>query len=70
MEKHTYSVKGMSCEHCVAKVEKALNEYTEIISCDVSLEKANFTILTKSSVTLDKLQAIFTDTKFDVEVLL
>tara|TARA_B110000211_G_scaffold140336_1_gene160413 strand:+ start:1109 stop:1291 length:183 start_codon:yes stop_codon:yes gene_type:complete len=57
----------MSCEHCVAKVEKALNEYSEIISCDVSLENANYTIATQSSVSLEKLQSIFVDAKFNVE---
>ena len=57
----------MSCEHCVAKVEKALNEYLEIISCDFSLENANYTIATQSSVSLEKLQSIFVDAKFNVE---
>lgn len=57
----------MSCEHCVAKVEKALNEYLEIISCYVSLENANYTIATQSSVSLEKLQSIFVDAKFNVE---
>lgn len=67
MEKYTYSVKGMSCEQCVSKVEKALNDYSEIIRCDVSLENANFTIATQSSVSLEMLQSLFADTKFNVE---
>jgi len=36
----TILIKGMSCQHCVASVKKALEEIPGISSVDVNLEKA------------------------------
>ncbi len=39
----TIKVKGMSCQHCVASVTKALSEIEEITDVQVSLEKGEAT---------------------------
>ena len=36
----TISIKGMSCQHCVASVTKALKEIPGIVNVNVDLEKA------------------------------
>lgn len=35
----TVSIKGMSCQHCVASTKKALEEIDGITNVDVNLEK-------------------------------
>jgi copper chaperone len=37
VERHTYSVSGMSCEHCVAAVSSEVGEIPGIDSVDVDL---------------------------------
>ena len=39
--KQTFSIKGMSCEHCVARVEKGINELPGIQKVKINLKKAN-----------------------------
>ena len=39
----TIKVKGLSCQHCVASVTKALSEIEEITDVQVSLEKGEAT---------------------------
>ena len=36
----TISIKGMSCQHCVASTKKALEEIPGISNVEVNLEKA------------------------------
>ncbi len=36
----TISIKGMSCQHCVASVKKALKKIQEISNVEVNLDKA------------------------------
>lgn len=43
MEK-TFTVNGMSCMHCVARVQKALQGIDGVTSADVDLEKASATV--------------------------
>ena len=42
--KVTLKVKGMSCQHCVARVEKALKGVKGVSSAQVSLERASATV--------------------------
>ena len=35
----TVSIKGMSCQHCVASTKKALEEIDGVTNVDVNLEK-------------------------------
>ena len=46
----TVKVKGMSCQHCVASVTKALSEIAGISDVQVSLEKGEATFKEQSPV--------------------
>lgn len=46
----TIKVKGMSCQHCVASVTKALSEIAGISDVQVSLEKGEATFKEQSPV--------------------
>ena len=46
----TIKVKGMSCQHCVASVTKALSEIAGISDVQVSLEKGEATFEEQSPV--------------------
>ena len=38
--KQTFTIKGLSCAHCVARVEKAISELAGVDKVKVSLKKA------------------------------
>ncbi len=44
MEKRTYAVSGMKCEHCKAKVENALKGLDGVRSVEASLQDVNVTV--------------------------
>jgi len=44
MEKNTYAVSGMKCEHCKANVENALKALEGVRSVEASLSDANVTV--------------------------
>jgi copper chaperone len=46
----TIKVKGMSCQHCVASVTKALSEIEGIAGVQVSLEKGEATFTENNPV--------------------
>ena len=46
----TIKVKGMSCQHCVSSVTKALSEIAGISDVQVSLEKGEATFKEQSPV--------------------
>ena len=46
----TITVKGMSCQHCVASVTKALNDIEGISDVAVSLDKGSATFSEKTPV--------------------
>jgi Cu2+-exporting ATPase len=52
---HTYSISGMTCEHCVAKVQKALEDVHGIQSVQVSLDPPQAIITMHHHVTVEKL---------------
>ncbi|MEE4354788.1 MAG: cation transporter [Desulfatiglans sp.] len=49
----TIKIKGMSCNHCVMAVTKALNEVEGISNAKVDLEKAEATFDEAGSVDMD-----------------
>lgn len=54
--KHTYKIKGMSCNGCKTHVEKALGKVEGVINIAVDLQKAEAVIEMTSHVPLEKLQ--------------
>lgn len=43
-------IEGMMCEHCKAKVEKALSEITNVSKVKVNLQDKKATIYSKNSI--------------------
>ncbi len=55
-ENVTIEVKGMTCQHCVARVEKALKGVPGVHSVQVSLEDGSAAVEHSSDTTLDQLK--------------
>jgi copper ion binding protein len=55
--KTTLSIKGMSCDHCVHHVTKALKEVSGVSAAKVSLEQNSAEVEHTDSVTLAALKA-------------
>ncbi|EFU75012.1 copper chaperone CopZ [Enterococcus italicus DSM 15952] len=64
--KQTFAIEGMSCAHCVAHVEKAVNELPGIKKVAVHLKKNNGVIkFDETQVTSDQIiEKINTDTNY------
>lgn len=54
--KHTYQIKGMTCNGCKASVEKYLKEVDKVSVVSVSLEKSEVEITMDSTITAKVLQ--------------
>ena len=66
--KKTMIVEGMSCGHCSARVEKALNAL-EGVKATVDLDSKTATIETTGLVTDDQLKAAVVDAGYEVASL-
>ncbi len=56
--KHTYQIKGMSCNGCKTHVEQALSKAEGVSSVTVDLQKAEAVIEMQSHIPVEKLQEI------------
>lgn len=64
---HTYIIKGVTCDGCVAKVKSKLLMHPEILAADVKLQNQKSTITMQKHLTVDELQAaIGKDTKYKI----
>jgi copper chaperone len=59
-------VKGMSCQHCVASVTKALSEIAGITDVQVSLDKGEATFNEQNPISEDTLKDAITKIGFEV----
>ena len=62
----TIKVKGMSCQHCVASVTKALSEIEGVADVTVSLEKGEATFNENSTVAEQTIKDAITKIGFEV----
>jgi copper ion binding protein len=62
----TIKVKGMSCQHCVASVTKALSDIAGITDVKVNLEKGEATFNEQSPVSKDTIKDAITKIGFEV----
>ncbi|MDR3333169.1 MAG: copper chaperone CopZ [Synergistaceae bacterium] len=68
MESVTLNVEGMSCEHCVKAVNKAVGGLDGVSGVDVSLEKNTVAVTFDSGkVTVDKIKSEIEDQGYDVK---
>ena len=68
MKNITLTVEGMSCGHCSARVEKALNAI-EGVSAKVDLQAKSAAITYPDTVTVDALKAAVTDAGYSVSAV-
>ena len=62
----TVKVKGMSCQHCVASVTKALTEIEGVADVQINLETGDVTYSETSPVDSAAIKAAITNTGFEV----
>lgn len=68
MEKSTFKITGMTCEHCVSSVETALNEQEGVEKVKVSLKKGNAVIKYDASIqTVDQLTEVVREAGYEAE---
>ena len=59
-------VKGMSCQHCVMSVTKALNQLDGIKNIQIDLAKGEVRFDNTKSVVSDRIQKAITDAGYEV----
>ncbi len=62
----TVKVKGMSCNHCVMSVTKALTKLDGIQNVQVDLQKGEVRFDNRKAVALDKIEKAITDAGYEV----
>jgi len=62
----TIKIKGMSCQHCVSSVTKALSAIAGISDVKVSLEKGEATFTESSPVSKETIKDAITKIGFEV----
>lgn len=68
MTKETITVKGMSCAHCEARVDNALNALPGVKASKASAKKASVTVkFDEAAVTLDAIRKAITDAGYTAE---
>ncbi len=66
-EKKIFSVKGMTCSHCVATVEKALKAVSGVVDYQVSLDEARAVVAYEPEVTdVTKIEAALKETGYEI----
>lgn len=63
--KKVMKIQGMSCGHCKARVEKALNAL-DGVNASVNLEKAEAIIVLEKNITDEELSAVVTEAGYTV----
>jgi copper chaperone len=59
-------VKGMSCQHCIMSVTKALNQLDGVKNVQVDLAKGEVRFDNTKSVASDQIQKAITDAGYEV----
>lgn len=60
------NIEGMSCMHCVKKVETALNEVKGVKSVKVNLENKTAEVTLKEDVDIEILKKVVEDAGYEV----
>lgn len=64
---HTYVIKGVTCEGCVAKVKSKLLMHPDILAADVKLQNQKSTISMQKHITVEQLQEVIgNDAKYRI----
>uniref|UniRef100_UPI00403FB4D8 copper chaperone CopZ n=1 Tax=Candidatus Enterococcus willemsii TaxID=1857215 RepID=UPI00403FB4D8 len=68
--KQTFAINGMSCQHCVGRVEKAVHELSGIKKVKVNLKKQNGVIkFDETETSAESIVAAINETGYEAKVL-
>jgi copper chaperone len=62
----TYTVTGMTCEHCVASVTEELTAIAEVTGVDVELATGAVTVTSARALTTDEVAAAITEAGYQL----
>ena len=66
MTTSTYTVKGMTCGHCVAAVKGEISALSGVTDVDVVLETGAVTVTSETPVPLDALRAAVDEAGYEL----
>lgn len=64
--KKIINVEGMCCEHCAARVEKALSAISGVVSADVKLKKKVAVVRSREEISDEEITKVITDAGYTV----
>ena len=67
--KKIISIEGMCCEHCAARVEKALSAVHNVVSADVKLKKNCAVVRSRQPVSDEEIRAVVTEAGYTVTAI-
>lgn len=68
--KQTFSIQGMTCDHCAGRVEKAVTELPGIKKVKIHLKKNNGVVkFDESEVTSEEIAKKITDTGYEASII-
>jgi copper chaperone len=66
MSSATYTVTGMTCEHCVASVTEEIGEIAGVTGVDVDLSSGAVTVTSESEITDDAVRDAVHEAGYEV----
>jgi copper ion binding protein len=66
MSSATYTVTGMTCQHCVASVTEEIGEIAGVTGVDVDLGSGAVTVTSESEITDDAVRAAVHEAGYEV----
>lgn len=66
MTESTYTVKGMTCSHCVASVTDEVGEISGVQSVDVDLTTGRVTVTSDEPLPVEKVAAAVTEAGYEL----
>ena len=66
MTREQIKIEGMSCQHCVASVKKALESLEGIEQLRVNLEQGSATFLRSDAVNMEQIKRVVEDSGYRV----
>ena len=68
-QERTYSISGLSCEHCIARVKATLAPYAEVVEVSLKPQQIRLTGQTADVETLNSLLNKVSDYRIGAEIM-
>lgn len=62
----TYTVKGMTCGHCVSSVKEEVGEVPGVTGVDVELESGRLTVHSDAPIPADRIEAAVKEAGYEL----